>query len=113
MDNIRELSHRLDRVTIENLDWEKCLTNYDRTETFFFIDPPYTHCGATLYDGWQTSDVRRLATKLATLKGRWVVTLNDHPDIRKIFSGCQHKAIKRPLGIGGKGEDYAELIINP
>lgn len=113
METIRELNLRLDRVTIENLDWEKCISTYDRSETFFFIDPPYTHCSATLYDGWSIADVQRLATKLSGLKGKWVVTLNDHPDIRRIFSGCRQQAIKRPKGIGGGGKEYGEVILSP
>ncbi len=113
MDSIRQLNVRLDRVTIENLDWEKCVNVYDRPETFFFIDPPYTHCSATLYDGWRIADVQRLAERVSALKGKWVITLNDHPEIRKIFAGRKIKPITRPNGIGGKGKPYGELVIHP
>lgn len=113
LETIRQLNVRLDRVTVENLDWEKCLSTYDRTETFFFLDPPYTHCGDTMYSPWSVADVLRLANRLQTLKGKWVVTLNDHPEIRKVFAGCRQQPISRPAGIGGKGKAYGELIISP
>jgi len=34
-------SERLKMVTIENMDFEKLVINYDREETFFYFDPPY------------------------------------------------------------------------
>lgn len=57
MNAIRELSVRLDRTLIEELDWELCVQRYDRTGTFFFFDPPYTECGDTTYAAWKNADV--------------------------------------------------------
>jgi DNA adenine methylase len=115
LEAIRQLSVRLDRTIIENLDWEKCVRLYDRPGTFFFIDPPYTECGDTAYAAWTTADVMKLKAVLDTLQGRWVVTLNDAPAVRQVFAGCRVKAVERAVGInnrtGGKGRRYAEVII--
>jgi DNA adenine methylase len=113
LDAIRQLSVRLDRTTIENLDWERCITFYDRPTTFFFLDPPYTHCSSTLYSPWTIADVHRLRERLGSLKGKWMVTLNDHSEIRPIFHGCNILSGTRPKGIGAKGADYKEIIITP
>lgn len=117
MEAIRALNVRLDRVCIEHLAWEKCLTLYDRPTTFFFLDPPYTECGATMYQGWTNTDVQILRDRLAKLRGKWLVTLNDTPAIRAIFSGCNLQPVTRALGInskkGGKRPPYKELIISP
>jgi DNA adenine methylase len=113
MESIRILSHRLDRTVIENNDWSRILDIYDRPTTFFFLDPPYTDCDAGAYGAWQTSDVLAFRDRVARLRGRWLVTLNDSPDIRRIFHGCHIKAVSRPKGIGGKGKPYSELIITP
>jgi len=113
LDSIRQLNQRLDRVAVENLDWEKCLAVYDRPETFFFVDPPYTHCEATLYAAWTIADVQRLATRLSSLRGKWLLTINDHPEIRRVFVECTQRPITRPAGIGGKGKPYRELIVSP
>jgi DNA adenine methylase len=51
METIRQLNLRLDSATIEHLDWERCMDLYDRPSTFFFLDPPYTDCAKTNYDG--------------------------------------------------------------
>jgi len=117
MEAIRALNVRLDRVCIEHLDWAKCVELYDRPTTFFFIDPPYTECGVTMYEGWTNTDVQILRDRLAKIRGQWMVTLNDTPAIRAIFSGCKLLPVTRPLGINNKGaaagRSYRELIITP
>jgi DNA adenine methylase len=113
MDAIRQLNVRLDRVTVENLEWDRCLSIWDRPSTFFFLDPPYTHCSSTLYSPWTIADIHRLRERLASLRGKWMVTLNDHPEIRAIFQECSIKSVTRPKGIGAKGATYKEIIITP
>lgn len=116
METIRALSLRLDRVCIEHLDWDHCLRLYDRPGTFFFVDPPYTECNAAMYAGWTNTDVQILRDRLATLKGAWLVTLNDTQAIRAIFGGCQFIPISRTRGINnrpGAGSIYKELLISP
>lgn len=114
MEAIRALSQRLDRTCIEQLDWIRCLDLYDRPSTFFFVDPPYTECGVTLYPGWTNTEVRVLQEHLAKLRGRWVLTLNDTPAIREIFAGCTIRPIERAKGINAKAAKvYRELVITP
>jgi DNA adenine methylase len=116
MEVIRALNLRLDRVCIEHLSWEKCLTLYDRPSTFFFLDPPYTGCGATTYKAWTDTDVRILRNKIDKLRGKWLVTLNDNAANRKIFSGCKIRSVDRAMGINNQGDTakrYKELIITP
>lgn len=117
LEAIRALSARLDRVTIEHLDWQRCLELYDRPSTFFFLDPPYTECDARMYGAWTNTDVQILRDRLDRLQGKWLVTLNDTPAIRGIFDGCRVLAFSRPRGInnkaGGIAPAYKELIIQP
>ena len=118
LEAVRTLNVRLDRVTIEHLDWKRCLELYDRTGTFFFLDPPYTDCNAGVYGTWTTADVLGLKERLDRIKGQWLLTFNDSPAIRSIFSHCQVKAVSRPRGINNKSiseekKVYHELIIRP
>jgi len=116
MEAIRALSHRLDRVCIEHLDWQHCLRLYDRPGTFFFVDPPYTGCKADQYEAWTNTDVQILRDRLFALKGKWLLTLNDTRAIRGIFSGCEFTPISRARGINNKSGPaviYRELIIRP
>ncbi len=115
MEAIRLLNVRLDRTVIESESWEKCVERYDRPSTFFFIDPPYIDCTATMYSSWTLADVVRLRERLARLKGRWIVTLNDSPSIRSVFAGCNLSTVHRKVNIDSRrpAKDYAELIIVP
>lgn len=118
MESIRALNVRLDRVTVEHVSWERCVDLYDRPGTFFFCDPPYTDCQAGAYGAWTYADVQKLRDRLATIKGRWLLTLNDAPAIRTIFEGCDVRAVERARGIAnragaGKAARYRELIIAP
>lgn len=114
MEAIRQLNFRLDRVTVENLDWQKCMELYDRKETFFFLDPPYTSCDAGMYSAWTIVDVQRLRSRIENIKGSWLLTLNDDPAIRRIFGDCHITAVERAKGITqAKSKTYRELIIHP
>lgn len=116
LEAIRALNLRLDKTCIENLDWQRCLELYDKPDTFFFLDSPYTDCDAAMYAEWTATDVQRLHDRVVALRGRWLVTLNDTPAIRQIFAGCEIRAIARARGIRNTGAGaplYRELIITP
>ena len=103
---------RLSRVLIENLPWEDCIRRYDRPGTWFFMDPPYwqTEGYGTAFP-WEQYE--RLAAVMADLKGFGTLTLNDHPDIRRLFAGFPTKQAKVTYTIGGARDAKAarELVI--
>lgn len=84
-ESLLEVHWRLERVTIEHLDACSCLEKYDRPETFFYIDPPYYHVSQDYFQKFGDRDFQRLATTLASIKGRFILSLNDHADIRAMF----------------------------
>lgn len=71
-----ETADRLTGVQIENLPYQEVLVRYDRPTTFFYIDPPYV--GVDLYHhNFTDRQFRELATRLADLQGRFVLSVND------------------------------------
>jgi DNA adenine methylase len=54
-----------------------------------------------------------MATLLRTIKGKAIISLNDHPDIRHVFEGFEMETtdISYCVGGGGKAVDRTELII--
>jgi len=116
--NIQAVSQRLDRVNIEQLDWLKLLPRYDSAETFFFMDPPYVRASATNYAAFLPEEMLALRQALDSLAGRWLVTVDDSPECREIFSGLHLTPISRANGIENRPERrknpvYHELIIQP
>lgn len=103
-------------TNVENLPWLECMTRYDRTHTFFYCDPPY----------WETEgygvpfeyqEYERMAAFMKGCKGRVMVSINDHPDIRKAYDGLvildgEQLGIKYSVSnMHGKPETSQELVI--
>lgn len=93
-ETIRQVHERLDGVFIENDDFEKVIKRYDRNYTLFFCDPPYWQ--ATGYYGvpFEWSDQERLAKCLRKIKGKFLLTINDHPAIKKLYRGLHIRRVK-------------------
>ncbi|ALL65773.1 Methyl-directed repair DNA adenine methylase [Paraburkholderia caribensis MBA4] len=103
---------RLASTYVENLDWKSCVDRYDRPHTLFYLDPPY----------WQTegygvpfpfSEYEVMADRLKSLRGKAIVSLNDHPDIRRVFTGFHIETVDIKYIVGGGGREAArkEVII--
>jgi len=103
---------RLARVLVEHLAWDKCITKYDRPHTLFFLDPPY----------WQTEGYgvdfgmehyERMAELMRSMKGKGIITVNDHPAMRQVFDGLHMKSlnITYTVGGGGKSKKAKELMV--
>lgn len=93
---------RLARTWIETLDWRKCIATWDREYTLHFLDPPY----------WQTEgygtpfplqEYEAIAETMRSMKGSAVLTINDHPDIRRIFKEFKMDSVPINYTIGGSG----------
>lgn len=113
-----EVNWRLKKVTIEHLDACKCIEVYDRPETLFYLDPPY----------WKTAgyavpfgddDYPRLRHYLDQVKGRFILSLNDTPAVRKIFKGFQIKKVVTTYSSGNgrcaaidRSKNQREVIIH-
>lgn len=83
---IETTASRLARVQLECWPYERVLERYDRPSTFFYIDPPYV--GLSLYRFNLTNDdFPDLAERLRALRGKFLLSLNDHPVARAAFQG--------------------------
>ncbi|RJF92989.1 DNA adenine methylase [Sphingomonas cavernae] len=85
---LADLHERLAGVIIECLPYAELIARYDRPGTLFYLDPPYFGCerdyGAGVFD---RADFETMAAQLATIRGRFVLSINDHPEIRRVFAG--------------------------
>lgn len=103
---------RLARVYIERLDWAECVARYDRPGTFFYLDPPYWKvAGYGVKFEW--SNYQRMAELAQSIQGKMLISINDHPDIRRNFKGLRMKSIGINYTVGGthKGKNRKELLI--
>ena len=109
---------RLQKVVIENKDFEKLIDQYDRPESFFYCDPPYFETEDYYEDvGFTKADHERLADKLSSIEGKYLLSYNDCPEIRELYEsrGARIESISRLSNIAQRyeaGKQYDELIIS-
>jgi DNA adenine methylase len=113
MPMLDELHDRLAGVVIECLPWVDFLARYDRPGTLFYLDPPYwggeSDYGAGLFD---RAEYARMADVLRGLKGRFILSINDVPQIRKTFENFTQRPVRLTYTVSDKGARPArELII--
>ena len=112
MARIKQAFERLAAVTLENLPFENCIARYDRPHTFFYLDPPYFGCENSYGRGlFERADFERLAGQLAGLKGKFLLSLNDCPEVRSLFSGFNLEEAQTTYSCGTKPTKAAELFI--
>jgi DNA adenine methylase len=92
---------RLGGTNVENLPWRECIDRYDRPHTFFYMDPPY----------WETEGYG-VPFPLRSMKGRAMVSINDHPEIREAFAGLPMMELDIKYSLQrGPSETTGELVI--
>lgn len=83
-ENLSRAHLRMAGTNIESLAWDECMRRYDRSHTFFYLDPPYWETeGYGVPFGWEQYEA--MATAMASCQGKAMLSINDHPDIRTCF----------------------------
>lgn len=115
-ENLSAAYLRLAGTDVENLNWLNCAERYDRPHTFFYMDSPY----------WQTEgygvdfpfeNYLRMADFMRRCKGKVMVSINDHPDIREAFAGFQIEQTSLKYSVanqrqGGQAASSELVIMN-
>ena len=115
---IESAAGRLQKVVIENKDCVKLIRQYDRPESFFYCDPPYYNADQ-YYEAVSTGgfDHAGLADALLGIKGKFLLSYNDCPEIRALYArpGIVIEGISRLSNIAQRyenGKQYPELLIS-
>ena len=78
----------------------------------FYLDPPYYGCENDYGDGmFGRPEFGAMAEQLARLKGRFILSLNDRPQVREIFSRFQVETVGTHYGLAGRGARAASEVI--
>lgn len=110
---LEEVHERLSGVVIENLDWREFIDRYDRPGALFHLDPPYFGNEGDYGKGAFSRDrIAEMAEHLVTIKGRFMISLNDRPEVRDIFSPFPIGRVDLTDTVaGGGGKDVGEVLI--
>jgi DNA adenine methylase len=111
---LEDLHTRLAGVTIECLDFGDFIRRYDGPGTMFYLDPPYWGSeGDYGKDLFSRDDFQRLADQLRGAQGRFLLSINDVPEIREMFAWARVDAVGTTYSVAGKGRNMEarELLI--
>lgn len=75
---------RLANVIIERGPWQEVVERYDRPATLHYLDPPYWETEGYGVD-FPFAEYERIADFMRQAQGRVILSINDHPEIRRVF----------------------------
>lgn len=108
---IEEAHHRLARVLLECLPYEKVLAKFDSPSTCFYVDPPYYEVKHYKFN-LDPDDFRAMADRLAAVEGSFLLSLNDVPEVRAIFKAFRFRGIEIPYSAQKTaGKRFKEVLI--
>lgn len=110
LENVHE---RLAPVDIERLPYAELIERYDRPGTLFYVDSPYHGNEEDYGKGvFSAADFERLSGLLKGIEGRFIMSINDTPEIRALFAGFTIKEVGVNYRLSGKVTLARELIIS-
>jgi DNA adenine methylase len=113
--NIRTIHERLKPVEIDHLDFRRCIRNRDATSTLLFLDPPYLGTEGYRVGTFTLQDQCDLAQILYNAKSKWLLTIGDHPIIRKLYRDFDKTVLNSSIScqkvITGKRRSMRNLVI--
>jgi DNA adenine methylase len=115
---IEWIGSKSDRIELSNLDvlsfLDRSRRKVDDETRFYFIDPPYVKAGGRLYLNAMSEDKHVALSDMLTSGriGNWVLTYDDHPLIRQIYSdqSLSHMAVNYSLQ---KKRKESEILVMP
>ena len=92
------------------------INRFDKPGTFFYLDPPYYGNEKEYGEGiFYREDFGKLREMLANIKGKFILSINDHPKTREIFKEFKIAKVKTNYNAGawiGKNKPVTELLIS-
>lgn len=90
LQTIADYKKRLRHATLTNESYDTTFRKHDGTDTFFFLDPPYEKSvGLDYAEGSEAFNFAKFAEDVRSLKGKFLLTINNSPAIRKLFKGLK------------------------
>lgn len=101
---IPQYAEYMKNTKVLNQSYKSVIKSNDGNGTYFYLDPPYENSKGLYSES--DMDYEDLAEVLSNIKGKFVLSLNDSPNIRNIFKEFKIRGIRLELkhseGIGEK-----------
>lgn len=115
-EHLQSIHERLQNVIIENAGYDYVIKRMDSVDTLFYLDPPYWDCENAYGKGiWSKQDFQALKQQLDGIQGKFILSLNDVPEVRELFKDYQmtHRKIRWSVNAKAASKEHNgnELII--
>jgi len=84
---------KLKKAQLVSSDFKKTIKETDSKDTFFYLDPPYYEKSCSYPKGSCDVTPKDVADTVKGIKGKFILSYNDHPEVKKEF--CQKYHCKR------------------
>lgn len=112
---LHQILHRFAGVKITALDFAALIVGAP-PHAFIYADPPYVEKGGALYKhSFRDEDHRRLAHALRCCQAAWVLSYDDHPLVRDLYSWARIERVYLTYTTAiapGRRRKNAEVIIS-
>ncbi|CAI3958460.1 DNA-adenine methylase (Dam) (PDB:4GOL) [Commensalibacter communis] len=108
---IRSLHERLSGVFLDCLPYEECIKRQDKPGTLFYLDPPYFGTEDYYQDFFSKNDFHKLASLLKTIKGHFILSINNIPETRELFNTFQLEVVNIKYSCNAKTTKMSEELI--
>jgi DNA adenine methylase len=110
---LEEVHERLCGVDIERLPYADLIARYDRPGALFYLDPPYWGNEGDYGAGvFSAADFELLSGLLEGIEGRFIMSINDTPEIRALFARFTIEPVELNYRLSGKVTPARELLIS-
>ena len=109
---LAEIHERLAGVVIERLPYAELVRRYDGPGTLFYLDPPYWGSERDYGPGFGRTDFQELADLLRCVRGRWLMSINDVPEVRAMFAWAEIEAVGVTYTISQQSSAARELVLS-
>ena len=101
---------RLARATLECAPWQEVVEKYDSPQALFYFDPPYL--GTQGYQNpFGEHDWRELRARLATLKGKFVLSAEGTARMKLFWRGFHERLTSIRSSLGPNDRVQKELLV--
>lgn len=108
-----DIKERLRNTYVENKNFYDVIYRYDRSHNFFFCDSPYYQT-VGYGNAFGNDEHLVLRDTLSSINGKFLVTINDHPEVREWYKGFNIEEVKVSYSVAKEQsarKEYNELII--
>lgn len=90
---------RLKNVNIHLMDWKQSIQKFDSPDTFFYLDPPHIGTDNKNADHFKEPSAQELFQVISRIRGKWMMSNADVPDLRKLFAKFNVMSIGIPTQV--------------